>query len=108
MSMSYGSVEKSADKAEASLQEAQSRQQSLLRQLVEVQMEVQRHEREVEFARKRAEEQFWCLERSLEERGEQNLFAQVREATEWERELYGITALPTAQVEAEASSSQGS
>ena len=93
------------DTAEAKLQDAQSRQQALLRQLVDVQMEVQRREREVEFARKRAEEQFWCLERSLEEQGEPNLFAQVREATDWERELYSGVLPPPA---GEASSSQGS
>ena len=67
---------------------------------------MQRHEREVELAKKRGEEQFWCLERSLEKAGEPNLYAQVREATDWERELYNLNnALPTVQAETGASSS---
>ena len=109
VSLSYGSVERAMDKTEASLKDAQERQQQLLRQLLAVQLEVQRYEREVELARKRGEEQFWCLERSLEEAGEPNLYTQVREATDWERELYGLdNALPTVLAETGALSSQGS
>ena len=50
--MLYGSVEKSMDKAKMSFKEVQSCQQFFFCQLIEVQMEVQRHEKEVEFTRK--------------------------------------------------------
>ena len=94
------------DKTEISLKDTQDRQQQLLRQLLSVQLEVQRHEREVELARKRGEKQFWCLERSLEEAGEPNLYAQVRETTDWKRELYGLdNTLSTVLAETEVSSS---
>ena len=109
VSFLYGSVERAIDKTETSLKDAQDRQQQFFRQLLGVQLEVQRHEREVELARKRGEEQFWCLERSLEEAGEPNLYAQVREATDWERELYSLdNALPMVLAETGALSSQGS
>ena len=75
VSFSYGSVERAIDKIETSLKNAQERQQQLLRQLLSVQLEVQRYEREIELTKKRGEEQFWCLERSLEKAGEPNLFA---------------------------------
>ena len=80
--------------AEAGLKEAQEEQKKMFDRLIEVQSKIRRKEREVEFARQRAEEQFWCLERELEESGEPNLLAQVREATDLERELYGIPAGP--------------
>ena len=108
VSFLYGSVERAIDKIETNLKDTQDRQQQLLRQLLDVQLEVQRHEREVELARKRGEEQFWCLERSLEEAGEPNLYTQVREAMDWERELYSLdNALPTVLAETGVSSSQG-
>ena len=96
VSMSYNAVEKAMDSAEERLKVSEEKRNEMVERLAEAQAEVRRNKRLVEFARKRAEEQFWCLERSLEERGEPNLFAQVREATEWEKELYGdmITTPP--------------
>ena len=58
VSFSYGSVERAMDKTEINLKDAQERQQQLLRQLLAVQLEVQRYEREIELAKKRGEEQF--------------------------------------------------
>ena len=43
----------------------------------------------LELAQSRAKEQFWCLERELEEAGEPNLYQETREATALEQELFG-------------------
>ena len=77
------------DNGEKNLSEAQAEVEDLQDKLVAALAKVRRRKRELELAQKKADEQFWCLERELEEQGEPNLFAQVREATEWEKELYG-------------------
>ena len=97
------------DVAEEKVKVAEKRRQDALDALLESETHLKTERRFLEFAQKRADEQFWCLERELEASGEPNLYAQVREATDLEKEIFGLdSSFPVAQVEAEASSSQGS
>ena len=85
------------DVAEGDLKKSEEEQSKLLDRLDDLRATIKRQRRQVEFAKKRAEEQFWCLERELEESDQPNLYAQVREATDLEKELYGDLIVPSPQ-----------
>ena len=68
---------------------AEQEQQEVLTRLDEIRARLQSKRRILELAESRSKEQFWCLERELEEAGEPNLYQETREATALERELFG-------------------
>ena len=92
MSMSWESVEGALDIAEKEVREAEQEEQRQLDRLMDLRAGLLRKRRQLEFVQKRADEQFWCLERELEDRGEPNLYRKTRKATDIEKELYGIPA----------------
>ena len=86
---SWGSIEKTMDETELAIAEDEKEQNDLLDRLAELRARLSRKRKVLEQAKKRAEEQFWCLERELKASGEENLLAEVRTASFLERELFG-------------------
>ena len=94
VSLSWNAVERAVDKAELEVKDLEKKRQVALDSLLELEASLKSKRRILEFAETRAKEQFWCLERELEESGHPNLYAQVREATDMERELFGDLVAP--------------
>ena len=95
VSLSWNAVERAVDKAELEVKDLEKKRQTALDSLLELEASLKSKRRILEFAETRAKEQFWCLERELEESGHPNLYAQVREATDMERELFGDLLAPS-------------
>ena len=87
VSASWESVDRTVDETEASLEKDGEERDKLLSQLAELQARMARKRKVLEQARQRAMEQFWCLERELEQSGEPNLKQVVRDATLVESQL---------------------
>ena len=95
VSMSWDTVDRAVDKAELELKETERERDAQIERLAEVQARLARKRKMLEFAQQRAKEQLRCLEDEMIERGEENIFAEIREASSIERELFGpLDAVP--------------
>ena len=76
------------DKAELKVKDLKKKRQTALNSLLKLKTFLKSKRRILKFAETRAKEQFWYLERKLEESSHLNLYTQIRETTDMEKELF--------------------